>query len=151
MEVAEVKLGRTFVVVFKHGSDFYGELRRFCRKNNVRQGYIPTLIGAFKDIQVKGSMSKDLDKPELERIRVEGAELMGGGTIAYDEDADEILPHVHVALGDRLKAGAGVTSCLLDATVNFTVEMVLVEIISPKMVRVENPSLFNMKLLSLIK
>lgn len=38
---------RSFVVAFDHGEDFFEALDDFCRRNQVRSGYIPMFIAGF--------------------------------------------------------------------------------------------------------
>jgi predicted DNA-binding protein with PD1-like motif len=43
MKSTELQLGRTFLVTFEHGKDFFSQLNEFCGENGVKQGYIPFL------------------------------------------------------------------------------------------------------------
>jgi len=57
--------------------------------------------------------------------------------------AGRILPHVHVTLGLKERAADGYTSHLLEAHVQFLVEMILVEITGPAMTRPADSSLYD--------
>ena len=82
------------------------------------------------------------------RVHLIGAEALGCGTIAYDQSADRIVPHVHVTLGLKERAADGYTSHLLDARVQFLVEMILVEVTAPAMTRPADPALYDVPRLS---
>ncbi|WP_232839121.1 PCC domain-containing protein [Streptomyces triticisoli] len=58
MRAHELTVGRTFGVTFDHGEDFFEALSSFCRDNGVRQGYIPSFIGAFAEAEIVGACEK---------------------------------------------------------------------------------------------
>ena len=76
------------------------------------------------------------------------SKLLGAGTLAYDPDTATVLPHIHVAVGEKARSAVGCTSHLLSATVQFLVEMIVVEVISPTMTRPKNPTLYDVPLLT---
>jgi predicted DNA-binding protein with PD1-like motif len=63
MRSQQVDIGRTFVVVFDHGEDFFTALEKFCRTNKVRQGLISSFIAGFSEVQIVGTCGK-LDNPQ---------------------------------------------------------------------------------------
>jgi predicted DNA-binding protein with PD1-like motif len=75
-------------------------------------------------------------------------EAMGCGTLAYDAEHDEVLPHIHTTVGDKARSAAGYTSHLLSAKVQFLTEMLVVEVTSPSMTRPPNADLFDVPLLT---
>lgn len=60
-------------------------------------------------------------------MHLTNAEAFGCGTIAYDEEAERIVPHIHTTLCLKERSATGYTSHLLAARVQFLVEMILVE------------------------
>ncbi|MFG2716891.1 PCC domain-containing protein [Streptomyces sp. NPDC048416] len=61
----ELTGGRTFGITFDHEEDFFEALSTFCRDNGLRQGYIPSFIGAFAEAEIVGACEKlaDPDAP----------------------------------------------------------------------------------------
>ena len=88
------------------------------------------------------------DAPVWSKVHLTNAEALGCGTIAYDHQAGRILPHVHVTLGLKERAADGYTSHLIDARVQFLVEMILVEVTAPAMTRPADPALYDVPRLS---
>jgi hypothetical protein len=89
--------------------------------HHIRQGYIPMFLAAFAAADIVGTCDK-LDNPAApvwSKVHLTNAEALGCGTIAYDQQAGRILPHVHVTLGLKERAADGYTSHLLDARVQF--------------------------------
>jgi hypothetical protein len=74
----------------------------------------------------------------------------GGLRVLVDRDPkrDEIVPHIHTTLGEKARSATGHTSHLLGARVQFLVEMLVVEVLSPTMTRPVNPDLYNVPLLT---
>lgn len=134
-------LGRTFAVVFEPGEDFVSTLQRFCAAHDLRQGYIPMFLAAFSDVDIVGTCEAvaDPSAPIWRSVHLTNVEAMGCGTLAYDRASTSVLPHVHVSVGDKERSASGYTSHLLRATVQFLVEMVVVEVISPSMSRRPRP------------
>jgi hypothetical protein len=61
---AELTIGRTFVVHFDHGDDFYTALSDFCREQDVKQGFIPMFIAGMREVELVGTFEK-LDNPDV--------------------------------------------------------------------------------------
>ncbi len=149
MQSHELVAGRTFGVTFDHGDEFFDTLRKFCQENGVRQGYIPMFIAGFAEAEVVGTCEKlqDPAAPLWSGVHLENAEVLGCGTLAYDEDNDQVLPHIHTTLGLKGHSATAHTSHLLSARVQFLVEMLVVEIQTPAMRRIPDPQTFNVPLL----
>lgn len=145
MQSAELKIGRTFGVVFEHGLEFFDELEEFCRTNRIRQGYIPLFIAAFKEAEIAGACDRleDPDAPVWSTVFVENVEVIGAGTLAYDEIEGKVIPHIHVSLGEKPRSARGLTSHLFRAKIQFLVEMMVIEVLEPRLERVTNPNLYN--------
>ena len=150
MHSHELTVGRTFGVTFYHGEDFFPSLAAFCKTNNIRQGYIPMFLAGFSDVAIVGSCTKldNPDAPVWSEVHLSNVEAFGGGTLAYDPDRDEVSPHIHTSLGEKARSAVGHTSHLLSAKVQFLVEMLVVEILSPTMTRSRKPDLYDVPLLT---
>jgi predicted DNA-binding protein with PD1-like motif len=150
MQSRELTTGRTFGITFDHGDDFFPTLREFCRANTVRQGYIPMFLAGFAEADIVGTCEKlsDPNAPVWSKVHLTNVEAFGCGTLAWDPDQEQVLPHVHVTLGLKEHSANGHTSHLLDARVQFLVEMLLVEVVSPTMRRPRNPDLYDVPLLT---
>ena len=146
----ELTTGRTFGVTFEHGEDFFPTLAEFCRTNGIRHGYIPMFLAGFSEAAIVGTCDKldDPGAPVWSRVHVTNVEALGCGTLAYDPDNDQVLPHIHTSLGEKERSAVGHTSHLLEATVQFLVEMLVVEVLSPVMTRPRNPDLYDVPLLT---
>jgi predicted DNA-binding protein with PD1-like motif len=150
MRSHELQLGRSFGVTFDHGDDFFTALADFCTANNVRQGYIPSFIAGFSTVDIVGTCEKldDPAAPVWTKVHLTNIEAFGGGTLAYDTDTGQILPHIHVAVGLKEHAATGHTSHLLAATVQFLTEMLVIEVAHPQMHRQRKPDLYDVPLLT---
>ena len=146
----ELTAGRTFGLRFDPGESFFPALAEFCDSNHTQQGYIPMFLAAFAEADVVGACDKldNPDAPVWSRVHLTNAEALGCGTIAYDQQAGRIVPHVHVTLGLKERSADGYTSHLLDARVQFLVEMILVEVTAPAMTRPTDPALYDVPRLS---
>ncbi|MBP1743552.1 MAG: DNA-binding protein [Firmicutes bacterium] len=150
----ELKQGRTFMLRFEHGKDFMSELEEFCRSNNVKQGYVPFFSGDFSEIYIVGSCGKSSNPagPMLDlKAYFENVESFGCGTIAHDPETGSILPHFHISIGIRLSSASAYTSHFISGTVQFLIEMVLVEVLSPNLVRTLDENVYSLKLLDFMK
>ncbi|MBV7276883.1 DNA-binding protein [Clostridium sp. PL3] len=150
---AELKIGRTFGIRFEHGKDFMAELEEFCKVNNIKQGYVPFFSGDFSEITIVATCSKT-EHPEAPMLNskayFENVETFGCGTIAYDKETEKILPHFHISIGSRLNSAVAHTSHFISGKVQFLIEMVFVEVLSPSMERIIDENVFNLKLLDFI-
>lgn len=150
MQSAELTIGRTFLVTFEHGKDFFTELRAFCTAHGIQQGYIPCFIAGMSEVELVGTCEKIEDKhaPIWSKVHLENVEAVGAGTVAFDPESEHISPHIHVSIGQKTDSALARMSHLLNARVLFLTEMVIVEVLSPRLTRIKNPSLYNVGLLS---
>jgi predicted DNA-binding protein with PD1-like motif len=145
----ETRVGRTIVVAFEHGDDFFSALREACHDNGIRSGYIPVFIAGFAAVDLVGTCER-LENPQApvwSKVQLSNVEALGGGTIAWDDTVAEIAPHLHVAVGLKELSATGYTSHLLNATVQFLTEMIIVELIDPVLHRQKAPDLYDVPLL----
>lgn len=149
MRSTEVTVGRQFVVAFDHGEDFFTALADFCREREIRQGVIPGFIAGFREVDIVGTCDRieNPDAPVWSRVHLETAEAHGSGTLAWDEAAGAVAPHIHVSAGLKGHGATGYTSHLLAARVQFLTEMLVVEIASPNLDRVPDPALHGAPLM----
>jgi predicted DNA-binding protein with PD1-like motif len=145
MHSHELTTGRTFGMRLDPGESFFPALDEFCRTEGIRHGYIPMFLAAFAEADIVGTCDKldDPAAPVWSKVHLANAEALGCGTIAYDQEAAVILPHIHTTLGLKEHAATGYTSHLLAARVQFLVEMILVEVTAPAMTRPADPGLYN--------
>jgi predicted DNA-binding protein with PD1-like motif len=150
MESAVLEIGRTFGVRFDHGDDFFDALRTFCREHDVKQGYIPMFLAGFSVVELVGTCQAldDPGAPVWSSVYLTNVEVLGGGTLAYDAGEGTVKPHLHVTAGLKQMSALGHTSHLLSGTVQFLVEMVVVEIIAPALRRIPDEGLYGVPLLS---
>jgi predicted DNA-binding protein with PD1-like motif len=149
MRGTELQPGRTFAVVIDDGEDFFAGVTGFCRQNGIRQGYVPTFLGGFSTAEVIGTCVRieDPHVPVRSGVFVENVEVVGGGTLAYDEATDAVLPHIHVSAGVKQYSAVAYTSHLLRAEVQMFIELVIVEATGPAMRRDPDPNLYGMPVL----
>ncbi|MFI7510544.1 PPC domain-containing DNA-binding protein [Micromonospora aurantiaca] len=143
--------GRMVGVVFDHGDDFFTALADACRTHNIKQGYIPMFIAGLSTAKVVGTCQRldNPDAPVWTHVDLANVEALGGGTIAWDDINQRILPHIHITAGLKEYSATAHTSHLLDATVQFLTEMLIIEVASPAMRRLPNSSLYDVPQLHL--
>jgi predicted DNA-binding protein with PD1-like motif len=137
MRHTQLTTGRTFGIALDEGEDFLEQLVAFCTEHDIRSGYLPMFLGGFRTVRLVGTCERisDPDAPVWTAAEYQTVEALGSGTIAWDEEAGAVAPHVHVAVGLKGQAADGRTSHLLSAEVQFIHELVLVEVVQPVMIR----------------
>ena len=150
MRARELTLGRTFAVTFEHGEDFFTTLSEFCDSESIVQGYIPMFIAGFSTAEIVGTCEAlaDPGAPLWSKVHLRNVEALGGGTLARDPNSGVLLPHIHTSLGLKEHSATAHTSHLLTAQVQFLVEMVIVEVLTPTMTRPRDPGLYDVPLLT---
>lgn len=143
--------GRMIGVVFDHGDDFFTALADACRAHGIKQGYIPMFIAGLSTAKIVGACQRleNPDAPVWTHVDLTNVEALGGGTIAWDDTNQKILPHIHIAAGLKEHSATAHTSHLLAATVQFLTEMLIIEIDSPAMRRLPNTDLYDVPQLHL--
>jgi predicted DNA-binding protein with PD1-like motif len=146
----ELTIGRTLAVAFDHGEDFLPTLTAFCHDNGIRNGYVPMFIAGFAEAEIVGACEKlpDPNAPIWSKVHLTHVEAIGCGTLAHNPDTGDLLPHIHTSLGEKARSAAGHTSHLLSATVQFLVEMIVVEVTAPVLTRPPNPTLYDVPTLT---
>ncbi len=143
--------GRMIGVVFDHGDDFFTALSDACRAHDIKQGYIPMFIAGLSTAKIVGTCQRldNPDAPVWTHIDLTNVEALGGGTIAWDDTNQKTLPHIHLTAGLKQHSATAHTSHLLDATVQFLTEMLIIEISTPAMRRLPNTDLYDVPQLHL--
>jgi len=149
MRGSELTRGRIFGVAFDDGEDFFPALAEFCRTHGIWQGFVPVFLAGFATVEVVGTCAKvdDPRAPVTTGVHLTNVEALGGGTIAFDEGNDAILPHIHVSVGLKEHSATAHTSHLLRAEVQLLTEMVIVEITHPPMRRRPDADSYGVPLL----
>ncbi|MFV2104771.1 PPC domain-containing DNA-binding protein [Micromonospora sp. LOL_024] len=143
--------GRMIGVVFDHGDDFFTALADACRAHGIKQGYIPMFIAGLSTAKIVGTCQRldNPDAPVWAHVDLTNVEALGGGTIAWDDTNQKILPHIHLTAGLKEHSATAHTSHLLDATVQFLTEILIIEISTPAMRRLPNTDLYDVPQLHL--
>jgi predicted DNA-binding protein with PD1-like motif len=138
----EITTGRRFALVLQPGDDVLGSLAAACSEHGIEQAYLPVFFGAFTRVALIGTCSPiaDHDAPLPDSVHLEGVEGTGSGTIAWDSATGTVTPHVHVAVGVKAYSANGYAGHLLSATVHYVVEIVLEEVLTPRLSRVPDAS-----------
>ncbi|MFI6786492.1 DUF296 domain-containing protein [Nonomuraea sp. NPDC050383] len=125
-------------------------LAAFCRDHKIRQGHIPMFLAGFAEAEIVGTCEKreNPDASVWSRVYLANAEAMGYGIIATDPESGGVLPHIHTMLGLKERSAVGHTSHLLSAGVQFLTEMLVVEVMAPTMMRLRDPKLYDVPLLT---
>lgn len=138
----EITTGRRFAVVLQPGDDVMDSLGQFCRDNGVEQGYLPVFLGAFSALSIIGTCERVEDEfePMPKAVDLSNVEGIGSGTIAWDADAERVLPHLHVAVGLKSYSATAYAGHLLSATVQYVTEVIVEEVTAPRFSRVPDPA-----------
>ncbi len=124
MEYDEGKIGRIFLLRFDDGEDFVDLIHSFVKEKEIRTGHIH-ILGAFLASEIVTGPRKPVLPPEPTWTSFSEAwEVLGFGTVLWENDQPKI--HLHVALGKGEKTLLG---CVRKRTEVFlTVEAVITEI-----------------------
>jgi len=144
MDYGAGSIGRVFVIRFHDGDDVIGGFAELARKENVRAGVIQILGGMRSGRFVVGPESEELPPKPVWRDLGESHELLGVGTLFWDDERPVV--HLHGAFGkhDRTRVG-----CVREDTETFLVlEAVMHEILGVEGTRTLDP-LSGMRLLNL--
>lgn len=137
MRHAQLTEGRRFAIALDDGEDFFPTLTDFCAEQGIRQAWIPNFIGGFREVRLVGACGplSDPEAPVWDAVTATYVEALGGGTLAWDEEQERLAPHIHLAVGLKADQALGRTSHLLGGVVQFINELLLIEVLSPQMLR----------------
>ncbi|MFG6444011.1 PPC domain-containing DNA-binding protein [Microbacterium sp. P07] len=140
MRTSEVVAGRRILVVLHSGDDVIASLAEACRRHGVAQAAVTTFSGAFRRARLIAASEPPLD-PEVplpDSVEVAYTEGVGSGTVTADEAGGHAV-HIHVALGAKDRSGRAVAGHLLAGEAHYVIEIVLEEILAPRLVRRPHP------------
>lgn len=125
MRYSEGKPGRTFVAKFDHGEDLLLCLTELMRKEDVRAGIV-WLVGALAEGRVVTGPEELVIPPSPKWMGFDdGREMLGVGTIFWQEDEPKI--HLHASFG---RGRDVITGCLREVSETFLiVEAVILEVL----------------------
>lgn len=140
MRTAPLTIGRRLLVVLEPGDEVLTSLADACAQHGIAQAVISTFSGALRRARLIAAEwpVADPEPPLRESIEVFYTEGIGSGTITTAPDGT-ILPHVHVALGDKARGGAAAAGHLLEGETHYVVEVVLDEVLAPALGRSPHP------------
>lgn len=130
------KIGRVIVARFEDNDELLGSLASIVKKENVRAAAFYLVGGMQKGRMVVGPEKDELPPVPIWREIDESHELLGIGTIFWQEDEPKI--HLHGAFGKRDMVKVG---CLRENTAAFLVlEAIIMEIEGVNAVRELDPA-----------
>ncbi|MFD1714298.1 PPC domain-containing DNA-binding protein [Amnibacterium flavum] len=140
MFAAELSIGRRFLVVLQPGDEVLEGVREFCRQHQVGQAYLSSFLGAYTTATLIGTADpiEDEDAPLPKSVTFRNLEGVGSGTIVTVDDLP--VPHIHVALGEKGDRAAAYAGHLLAATVQYVTEIVVEEVLSPRLTKRADPA-----------
>ncbi|MDZ8171518.1 PPC domain-containing DNA-binding protein [Microbacterium xanthum] len=136
MRSASLQTGRRIAVSLEPGDDLIGSIADACTRYRISQGVIVTLSGAFRDVELIAaqSPSADPEPPLPDSVHIPYTEGIGSGTVTSDADGDLVV-HVHLAVGRKDAGARGFAGHVLTAEAHYVVEIVIDEVLQPRMVR----------------
>jgi len=145
MQYQKGRPGRIIIARFGDGEDILKGLKDISQKEEIRAGIVYLLGGMRHGQVVVGSQNDKIPPDPVWRRLNEGHEMMGIGTIFWQDD--EPMIHLHGAFGKKDLVTVG---CLRGETGAFIiVEAIIVEIEGTTAVRRIDPS-SGMSLLNLV-
>lgn len=151
MQSAEATTGRRILVVLEPGDEILGSLAAACRLHDVAQGVITTFSGALRHARIIAAdhAVEDPEVPLPESVEVAYTEGVGSGTITQGPDGAHTV-HVHVALGAKDRSGSAVAGHLLHGETHYVIEIVLDEILAPRLTRATHPGSSGIPILRIV-
>ena len=136
MQYQTGRTGRIIIARFGDGEDVLGGLADICRQENLRAACFNLVGGIKRGRYVVGPQSEEMPPVPEWRELDESHEVVGFGTIFWQDDQPKV--HFHGAFGkwDSVKAG-----CLREGSEVFLVlEAVITEILDVRAVRELDPA-----------
>ena len=137
MKYQQGTVGRVFTAKIEHGEDLLAELKSLAIKESIRSG-VMFVVGAMKSASlVTGPKECTVPPVPVWRSFDDGRELVGVGTIFWD-DTEPVL-HFHGNVG---KGDVALTGCLRrESEVYLVAEVVILELDGIDAVRAMDPVL----------
>lgn len=140
--------GKTVVVSLKRGDDLLFNILETCRKHDIKQGFIPTMVAALSNIELSVSVNGEFKVVTNANVKIKGpAEFLGMGTISQKKGHTYL--HLHGAFGS--KGRQTVIGHLISAKVAIVAEIIIQEIEGIKMQKQPDPKLFNYPVLNIAR
>lgn len=139
MRSHSVTTGRRLLVILEPGDEVLASIAAACRLHGIEQAVVVTFSGAFRSARLIAAARPpaDPEAPMPDTVEVAYSEGVGSGTVT--SDAGGLTVHVHVALGEKGDSGAARAGHLLHAETQYVVEIVLDEILAPRLGRGRHP------------
>lgn len=133
----------------KHSSTHTRTRSRTSRRQSSGSPKSSNTPAGRREVELVGTCEKleDPDAAVWSSVHLENVEAIGAGTLAYDNETDSVLPHIHISVGLKTQAATAHTSHLLNAKVHLLTEMYLVEVAQPAFARARQPALYDVPLL----
>ncbi len=149
MRVANLVTGRRLLVVLEPGDDVIASIAHACVAHQVSQATISTFSGAFRSLRIIAAPhpARDPEPPLDASVDIPYCEGIGSGTIT-STDGGEPVVHLHVAVGVKDHAGAGYAGHVLSGQTHYVAEVVLDEVIAPRLQRRPHAGSFGIPILS---
>lgn len=146
MQSCEVILGRSIGIALEPGDDVLESIANVCSNRGVRQAFIVSFSGAFRSLRLIAGTTPPLDEeiPLGEEVTVRYTEGIGSGTIVTDEAGDSVTVHLHIATGVKGRGGRAYAGHVLAGEVHYVTEVLLLEVLTPRMTRVPDPSMHGL-------
>jgi predicted DNA-binding protein with PD1-like motif len=114
----EVIVGRRLLLVFEPGDDVIPAILAACAMSGFRQAVIPVFLGAFTSVTMigTGEYVPDPERPLPETVTIGWVEGTATGTVTPDADG-------------------GLAVHIISATVHYTAELILEELVGEQLVR----------------
>ncbi len=137
MEYQVGKMGRVVIARFEDGDEVLGNVLGIAKTENIRAGIVYLVGGMQKGRIVVGPETDDLPPIPIWRELDESNEILGIGTIFWQDDEPKI--HLHSAFGKRDTVKVG---CLRENSEAFLVlEAVIMEVEGVNAVREFDPAI----------
>jgi len=147
---AELTPGRRIGLVLHSGDDVLESIAAACVTHGIKQAFIPVFLGAFRTARFIASHSPILDQeiPLNRSTDVAYVEGIGSGSVTWNEATGRHHVHVHVSVGVKDQAAAAYAGHLLSATTHYVAEIVIDEVLAPRMIRMPDAGSHGLENLS---
>ncbi|SRR5579884_2552270 len=142
----EGRQGKTVIARLKPGYDLLQSLGQLLTEHGIQAGYIPVLLGGFKNIKLVSMTFGDTeDHPQdVELIYREPLEYHGTGTIANVDGK----PSLHIHLSAAQAGNKSLTGHFVSGEIALLTEVVIVELTDVALTRKVDPEVYSLPLLS---
>lgn len=138
MFAAIAETGRTVLAVLEPGDGVLEGLAEACSRFGIENAVIPVFLGAFSELAFIGAAEPPLDEdePMTSVTVVRNCEGLGSGTVTSGPEGPQI--HLHASVGAKGESARATAGHVLRGTVQYPVEVVITEVLSPALSRRPN-------------